>query len=835
MKGVILAGGFGTRLRPLTYNAPKPMVPIINVPIMEHNINLLKKNNIKEIIVILYYQSETIKNYFKDGHKWGVNINYHKAESDFGTAGAVRDAGSLIGKDDFIIISADLLTDFDLRPGIKFAQEQKAPFTIFLTSVTNPLDYGIVIHNNQSTITKFLEKPAWGQVFSDQINSGIYVVKNSILEEIPEKTFFDFSKDLFPKLMDKKIKIKAYIAKGYWRDIGNISEYKHAHRDILRGYVKLHITGKRLNILGQDVRCDKNVVIKDNISFVGTVIIGENSFIDDDCKIENSVIGKNVKIGKGVVIKNSIIWNKAVIGKKSRLHENIIGYGASIGRHCYISEEAVVSDLVKIGDEVVINPGIKIWPEKTIENGSIVDKSLVWGERWNKHLFGNYGVTGIANLEIHPEFAAKLGSVYGTIIGKDNKILLGRDAHKSSRMISRAFITGLLSVGVNVDHLSDIALPVLRYQLKKGMYKGGVFIRMSPIDTELMDIKFYDDDGFELSVNLEKSIERLFFREDFIRMSYNTVGNISYPYRSYEYYREGYENYLNVAKIEKKLSVVIDYSAGLTSKVVPSLIGEITKNCTSINGAIDENRTAYKKEEYNFHLTQMSELVKNLNMDAGFLIDNCGESFALVDEKGKKYENEKLLILLTYLLLEYNDFKRLVLPVNTPKYIHQYAKRKNVEVIQSPVALKFLGKKAREIEADFVGTVEGAFMFPGFNYALDGIMAISKIITIISRENIKLSDIWKKINYKYKYVTTKIPVKDEFKGKVLRELYEALKDRNIVMIDGIKCNFPGDGWICVIPDSDKPCFNLTGEYTDREEWNKHLKKIEGIIKKAIKS
>ncbi|MCD6578224.1 NTP transferase domain-containing protein [bacterium] len=831
MKGVVLAGGFGTRLRPLTYDIPKPMVPIVNVPIMEHNINLLKKYGIKEIIVLLYYQADVIKKYFGTGEKFGVNIKYHRAAGDYGTAGSVKDAQYLIGNDDFIIISGDVLTDFNLRTGIEFAKKSKALFTIFLTSVKNPLDYGIIIHDEDNNITKFLEKPSWGQVFSDQINTGIYICRNKVLDHLPETSYYDFSKDLFPKLMDKKIKIKAYVATGYWRDIGNITEYKKAHNDILKGKIKIKIKGKRLDILGQDVRCEKNVKIGKNVEFKGTVIIGENTVIEDGAYIENSVIGNNVLIAKNTMIKRTIIWDNSKILKKSRLHENIIGYDSSIGSNCYISEGAVISDKCHISNSVIVNPSVKIWPFKKIESGSIVDKSIVWGDKWNKRLFGNYGITGIANLEIHPEFAAKLGSVYGATIGKGNKVLIGRDAHKTSRMISRAFITGLLSVGVDVDHLSDVPLPVLRYQLKMGLYKSSAYIRMSPIDKQLMDIKFFDDDGFEISVDIEKNIERLYFREDYPRVDFNEVGNISYPYRIYEYYKEGYTNFINLDGQEKVISLVVDYTSGLTSKVFPNLLGVQAKNVTGLNGILDPNREAYSKDEYGMHVNQVSEIVKNLKLDLGFVIDTCGESFVLVDNKGHVYENEKLLILLTHLLLEYEKIKKIILPVNAPIILHELAKKKGTELIEAPVTLKFLGKKAKQLSADFVGTTEGAFMFPKFNYALDGMISVGKIVDIITKNNIVIDKFWKTINNKSKYIKEKIPIKNENKGKLLRILYENYKKKNINTVDGLKVYFNKGCWISIIPHSEEGFLNISGEYIRKDMWTKHYKELKELVKK----
>ncbi|MDD3628086.1 MAG: nucleotidyltransferase family protein, partial [bacterium] len=233
MKAVIMAGGFGTRLRPLTCNIPKPMVPVANRPIMQHIVQLLKKHNFKDVISILYFQPEQITDYFKDGKDFGIKMKYQNAQEDFGTAGSVKNTESLIGDSPFLVISGDVITDFNLTKAVKFHKDKKSLITIVLTRVKNPLEYGVVITDQKSRITKFLEKPSWGEVFSDTINTGIYIIEPEIMKHIPEKQEFDFSKNLFPTLMKNNIPIYGYIADGYWKDVGNITEYRKSHMDIL--------------------------------------------------------------------------------------------------------------------------------------------------------------------------------------------------------------------------------------------------------------------------------------------------------------------------------------------------------------------------------------------------------------------------------------------------------------------------------------------------------------------------------------------------------------------------------------------------------------------------
>ena len=231
MKAVIMAGGFGTRIHPLTIDLPKPMIPLYNRPIMLHIIELLKKHGIDELVLLLYHQPMVIKNFFGDGSEFGVRITYVTPLEDFGTAGAVKMAAKHLGER-FMIISGDLLTDFDLSQAIAFHEERQAKATLTLTSVKDPLQFGVVITNKEGKITKFLEKPGWGEVFSDTINTGIYVLEPEVLDMLPEGENRDWSKDIFPQMLANDDALYGCRLDGYWADIGNTDSYLESCEDI---------------------------------------------------------------------------------------------------------------------------------------------------------------------------------------------------------------------------------------------------------------------------------------------------------------------------------------------------------------------------------------------------------------------------------------------------------------------------------------------------------------------------------------------------------------------------------------------------------------------------
>ena len=315
MKAVIMAGGFGTRLRPLTCNIPKPMVPMVNRPMMDHIVALLKKHGISDQIVTLYYQPENITNHFGDGTNFGVKMQFRKSEADLGTAGSVRNAIDFLNER-FLVISGDVLTDFDLSSAIAFHESKRAKATILLTRVSNPLQFGVVLTRDDGTISRFLEKPSWGEVFSDTINTGIYIFEPEVLDLIPKGGEFDFSKNLFPLLLERNLELYGYIAQGYWRDIGNLTEYQDAHIDALRGVVRVEHTGTKQGSAYVGENCK---IETDPKNLTGTIIIGRNCRIHRDAVIVNSVIGNDCEILAGAVIRNCVLWDGTQIGTRSDL------------------------------------------------------------------------------------------------------------------------------------------------------------------------------------------------------------------------------------------------------------------------------------------------------------------------------------------------------------------------------------------------------------------------------------------------------------------------------------------------------------------------------------
>jgi mannose-1-phosphate guanylyltransferase/phosphomannomutase len=816
MNAVIMAGGFGTRLRPLTCNTPKPMVPMMNRPMMEHIVGLLKKHGITDIVATLFYTPEAITSYFGDGSRFGVSMAYVRAEADYGTAGSVRNATK--GRHErLLIISGDVLTDFDLSEAIRFHESKSARATIVLTRAKNPLAFGVVITAENGKITRFLEKPSWGEVFSDTINTGIYILEPEVLELIPYREEYDFSKDLFPLLLRRDAGLYGYIADGYWRDIGNLNEYQEAHIDALNGRVRVDLLGTRTGSLYVD---EGSVLQPDRVQLSGTVLIGRNCTIGDGTKISNSVIGDNCVIGHGATITNSVLWNDVVVGHNAEIASDVIGTKSSIGEHVVIAENVFISDSCWIGRRAQLSANIKLWPEKVVEEGAILTRSLVWEDKWLRELFADSRVTGLSNVEMNPEFGAKLGAAYGAFIGQGKTVVTCRDSDNVSRMMNRALICGLLSAGVNTYDLRATSIPLLRHELSSGKEAGGIHVRRSPFDKNLTDIIFFDANGKDLPIKKTKSVERLFFGEDFARATREAVGSISFPERTTEIYRQKFISSLNVDAINKRMfKIVIDYSNGIASTIFPLILGSFDVQVVALNAHLDPKKLTRDKYEFDYSMQQLSHIVTSLKYDMGCLIDAGGEKLFIVNEDGRAIDSERLLTIVTELFMRTTaDVRTIAVPITSSGEIDVIARRRNIEVIKTRNSHLAMMEAASHPDVQFVGGTKGGFIFTRFFFATDAMYSVARIMEMMALTGKRLGDIDREIPLLC-MAKRNVNCSWEHKGKVMRNIMRDSEGHRRDLVDGVKIYFDSreNGVSALlIPDKERPLFHINTEATDQQ-------------------
>ncbi len=815
MKAVIMAGGFGTRLHPLSINVPKPMVSLCNRPIMLHIVDLLKKHGITDLIMLLYHQPEAIKKFFGDGSEYGVSVTYVTPLEDLGTAGAVKAAARHLDER-FMIISGDLLTDFDLSAAIAFHNEKQARATLALTPVADPLQFGVVITNPAGEITKFLEKPGWGEVFSDTINTGIYILEPEVLKLIPEGVNRDWSKDVFPQLLGRKDRLYGYTAKGYWQDIGNTDAYLETSRDILAGKVKINFderasTKKKGLYLGAEATTEL-----DGLPMLdGTLVLGDNTRLVGVPKLKNCIIGRNCVIEEGAELENAVLWDNVYVKAKAKISNAVVGNNVRVGLGASINAGAVIGDDSKIGAEATINPEVKVWPSKIIEAGAIVTSNLIWGETWRKSLFEGALVKGLTNIELTPEFAAKLGAAYGSTLPKDSYVLTGRDAIRSSRMLKRAFVGGLLSAGVNVRDVKRLPLPVLRYKLTTFGEVGGVHFRQSARDASVTEIVFFDEQGLELSSAAAKGIERIFYKENFRRVHFSEPGSLSELPNIYHYYNDGFLRALDRDIVKKaKPRVVVDLNHSPAADLLPDLLNELGCEVIELNSSIDENRCLPSGGEQEESLRRMGQIVTALEATAGFWLGPSGERAIYIDKTGAALSNLEFLTVISALIAKTRSEGALAVPIAAPHGIDGLAREKRMEVVRTKNDGRALGLAACGRNVHLAGDLEGRIAYTVFQPHFDGMFGIAKTLELLARAEETLANLRRQIPQR-PYRSLQLPCSWECKGGIMRLMNEATSDLPTTFVDGVKVHY-GEDWALVVPDPYRPLVHLVAE-ADRTE------------------
>ncbi|GER89337.1 nucleotidyltransferase [Dictyobacter vulcani] len=815
MKAVVMAGGEGSRLRPLTIRRPKPMVPIVGKPVMEHILNLLKRHGITEVVVTVQYLASNIEDYFGNGSQLGMRITYSREDVPLGTAGSVKNAEDQL-TEPFLVISGDALTDYDLTELIKYHNEKKSLATLLLAHVHNPLEYGVIITNEDGHITQFLEKPSWGEVFSDTINTGIYVLDPKVFSYFERDKQFDFSQELFPMMLKQGDPIYGYVApEGYWCDVGNLGEYMRANADMLQHNVNLDIPAHHL---GNNIWCEEGAEIHEDAQLYGPVYLGR------DCKVRAgaiihgpSMIGSYSIIDERAQVDRSIVWNNSYIGDRAELRGAIVGSSSNIKSKAVMFEGSVIGDNSIIQDGAIIQPNVKIWPDKEIEAGAVVNTSIIWGSQGRRGLFSRYGVTGLVNVDLTPEFATKLGAAYGGILPKGSAVCLNRDTHRTSRMIKRGINAGLPSAGINVHDINQVPLPVARYFIRTTEAVGGVHVSMSPVDQRVVEIKIFDQNGLDINKTTERKIENLYFREDFRRVYIDEIGAIDVlSTKDIDgHYLEGFNRVVDYEAVRRrKFQLVVDYAHGSTNEMFSKILSNLGCEVIVLNSDSEEANPSRTPDELSKDMQRLATISSALNTDMGIRIDPSGERISVVDDRGRILDGMKILSVMTSLFLRRHRNGTVAAPVTAPSALEHIAKRYDGHIQHTKVLPHALMTAAGREGVVLVGDGSGQFAFPELHPAFDGMLAVAKLLELLSTFEMRLSEVVDDLPAYY-MSSTRVNCPWEHKGKVMRILSEQYRERRAKPIDGIKIDL-GKEWVLVLPDADGPFFHVFAESVSTE-------------------
>ncbi len=822
MKAVIMAGGEGSRLRPLTCNRPKPMVPIVNKPVMEHIIELLKKYGITEIAVTLQYMPEIIKEYFNDGSDLGVNLNYFTEDLPLGTAGSVKNAEKFLDET-FIVISGDALTDINLDKALEFHINNKSIATLVLKKVECPIEYGVVVTDPSGKITRFLEKPSWGEVFSDTVNTGIYVLSPEVLTYFKPNQVFDFSKDLFPILLKQNKPMYGFITEDYWCDIGDLDAYVGVHHDILNKNVDIKIDAKEIRQgvwVGEGAEVAKDSIIK------SPVLIGKNSIISSGSILDSfSVIGEGSHVCEGSSLKRTILWKGCMLKKNTQLRGSVLCNKVLFKERSSAFEGSVIGDNCVLGQNSLIKPGIKVWPNKHIESETEINTNLVWGLKYSKSLFGNRGILGEINVDITPEFASRLGATYGSICPKNSKIGVCCDDLDSLKMLKSSLISGLLSSGIEVYDLGASLLPVTRSAIQFYKLTGGIHISSVSEQKDLLAIDVINKSGGNITRNEERKIENLFIRDDFVRCSAGEIKQIiSVPDHSM-FYIQSILN--NVVSKELNFKVAIITKSKFVKNIVERVLSELKCKYEFLNTTNDNN--IYKKKESFFSdIKTLTNRIKLGGFDIGVYFENSYEKMMLIDTKGRVITDDLYTALITLIHLKSCKGSKVVVPLNTSTVIEKIAGQNDGAVIRAKTSTKELMNKMLCDENQ-----DG--MSEYFNMNFDVIAGLIKIMDYMAVNNSSLSKIVDMIP-DFHILKKEVKCPWPAKGKVIRAIIEENENGNIETTEGVKV-LRDNGWVLVLPDAERPVCKVISEGFTQEYANEltdiYIEKVKSISKNFV--
>ena len=809
-----MAGGQGTRLRPLTSNLPKPMVPVVNKPTALHILELLARHGITDVVMTVAFLPQMIRNYFGDGSSFGIHIEYAVEETPLGTAGSVKNAEALLD-DTFLVISGDALCDFDLSAVIDFHREREAVVTIALKSVENPLEFGVVIVDEDGHIERFLEKPGWGQVFSDTINTGIYVLEPTVFDHIPEGTSFDFSHELFPRLYDLRRPLYGVLCDGYWQDIGSLEQYMQANRDALDGKVRLQMPGVRLrgNVwVGQGVSLDSLTNVE------GPTVIGNHAKIDPSAVIgAHTVLGNNVILKAGAQVVDSVVGDNCYLAAGSRVRGAVVGNSVDLRAHSVVSEGAVVGDHCSIGENALIGNNVKVYPLKTIEAGSAIKSSLISETRGMSALFGKQGVRGLINVDITPERAMRLAMSYGTLLRKDAAVTASRDTHAASRVFKRAMIAGLNATGVSVRDLQAVPVAVNRFDLKSGNSAGGIHVRVRPDDPEEIEILFAEPPGVPIDVRTQRKIENYFHREDFRRAFPDEMGAITYPPRLVESYLGSLVDAWDSGLIRaRSLRLVIDYAYSPASLLLGTVLDKLGVEVMTLNAYADESRTFRIQEQLPLEIEKVRRLVGAMGADLGVIFDPAAEHLFVVDENGDAVADEVLLLLLLRHVCTHRDPGTVVLPPFITRHAEEVATACGVSVRRTHSDDAALMAEATAPGVIFAATLGGGYVFPDFVASMDATFTLGKVLELVAAGPATLSELAAMMPRVHKGHQV-VPCPWNVKGAVMRRMVEVLKHEQLSLVDGIMVAIDATRWVQILPDADDPVFHLYAEGESPED------------------
>ncbi|KEK26199.1 sugar phosphate nucleotidyltransferase [Bacillus gaemokensis] len=755
MKGVILAGGKGRRLRPLTCSLPKPMLRLLEKPVLEYNIELLRQHGIYDIAITVQYMSTAIRQYFGDGSKWGVKLHYFEDSPPLGTAGSIKQAETFLDEP-FVVISGDALTDFQLSEGIEFHQCKKRLVTMFVKEVENPLSFGLVTMNKEQEIVRYMEKPSWNEVISNIVNTGIYIMDPEIFSYIPSGQFVDFSHHVFP-LLENKNMLFGYKEEGYWLDIGTFDQYRQAQFDLLTKKVKVQLPYTEvlpMVWMGEGVTIEKGTKIH-GPSFIGSgAIIGSGTIIEP-----YSIIGKYSMIENYTHLQKSIVLAHTHIGKRCELLETTIGENTIIEDDVTLFQNSVVADHCQIGKNTVIKQNGKLWPYKVIDSHSIVASSGVMERENTSGWLQKSRIVGRSNIEITPQVIVKVAMAYGSLFQKGERVLVGSYEDVEANAFKKLFLHTIHGVGLHTVECQKMNESAFQYAINEMECAGGVFFRLER--EQGLVIQLYGEQGKRLTYKQQKEIENVYMSEAFHYVYDKEIGRNEMVHVCLENYVEAVLEHLDVTKIQKQqFHLLINKRDEMFQPILMSFLQKLGCTVTWIY--------AGEQKEH------VKLLMKSSRANMALMFYEQGNKFELYDNHGGIYHNTNF---------EEIDVPDLLLGSVENRY---------------PISLK-LGECYLLF---YMNDEKNKFQI---RWKRDILYRIGKLFELIANQGKTLSAMLEQSPPLY-LLCDEVVCSWKEKGKVMGMLLQDRETREVEVLEGVQFKYTEKEWSYIVSDAKHPKF-----------------------------
>lgn len=777
MKAIILAGGEGTRLRPLTCDLPKPMIRMMNAPLLEHCIRLLKKHGFTDIAVACGCMGGKIKAHFGSGKALGINLSYFFEDKPLGTAGAVKNAAEFISGD-VLCISGGILTDIDLTALADFHRSRGAAVTMALTAAPLPMDYAAVITDASGRATKLVESSGWGTA-SSLTNAGIYILSPEAVELIPSGANADFARDVFPKLLQSSRGIYALSCGGYWADVCDAAAYRRCHADIL---------DKKIDI-GLPPQSDEGIWLEDGVFLEkGAVLrppvyIGGRSRIRRGARIEPySVIGRSVTVSGGAGVKRSVVLDRCRIEENAQLRGCIADEEAVFRKGSAVYEQAVIGRGSVVGENCAVKPSVKVWPGKELPADGVQKQNLIWGGCISERIWTAAGIRGELGRDITPEVFSRLGAALGTL-SEGGKIAVSDHGEPASAMLKSALIGGVLSTGAKVFDFGEQPLPVTRSGIRFHSLNAGVSVNVySSGGSDIAEARLINSGGADPGREFTAALRSRFELEDFARASAENIAEAEYLFEYKLFYLKNLIN--STARQSLGYKAVVSCASPWALRLLKSAGSDL--NCL-----IEDAPCASAAET--------AEKVVSGGADLGAVIDPSCQELTLIDGNGKIISRDEYTLLTAMAVMQSYENARIYVPVSAPSGVELLAERFGAEVTRTRTS-------PPELMHELTKT-GGSMLRDQFIYAFDAVGALIKLMDFMKTRNLSLAELAAMLPETHMVHTG---VDCAAPPKAVQRLAELNSDAQIESAEGIRLSFDG-GWVLVLPAENGSAINITAQ------------------------